>query len=112
MRPFRNRFFRCFIPRLASILLFVLAVSGCRVDVSDKEQAQLNDALNISGLHAKYSAAGASGITLDDPVQSELSGKSLEILVDVVKKWRDQNHISVSSVGIQGPDSYVSVDDL
>jgi hypothetical protein len=112
MRLSRNRFFRSFIPRLASILLFALAVSGCRVDVSDEEQAQLNDALSISGLHAKYSAAGASGITLDDPVQSELSGKSLETLVEVVKKWRDQNHISVSGVGIQGPNSYVSIDNL
>lgn len=112
MRPFRNRFFRSSISRLAAMLLLAVAVSGCDIDVSVVQQAQLNDSLTKSGLHAKYSAAGTSGITLNDPVESELAGQSLETLVSTVKKWRDQNHISIRSVGIQGPNSYVSIDNL
>ena len=92
-------------------VLMISTICGCsRVAVSVGQQAQLNESLNTSGLHAKYAAAGMSGITLDDSVQSELSGKSLETIVTVVKKWRDQNQISIRSIGIQGPNSYVGVD--
>ena len=98
--------FRCWLA-----VLMVSTICGCsRVVVSVGQQAQLNESLNTSGLHAKYAAAGMSGITLDDPLQSELSGKSLETIVTVVKKWREKNQISISSIGIQGPNSYVGID--
>jgi hypothetical protein len=103
----------------AFLKLFVTAfiigtMCGCQdIKLSVQQQADLDQSLSRAGLHAKYSAAGLSGITLDDPVQSELSGESLGRIVDVVKNFRDRNHItSIRSVGIQGPNSYVSVDDL
>ena len=92
----------------------VSAMCGCQdIKLSVQQQAELDESLSGAGLHARYVAAGISGITLDDPVQSELSGESLGRIVDVVRNFRDKNHItSIRSVGIQGPDSYVSIDDL
>jgi hypothetical protein len=87
---------------------------GCQdIKLSVQHQAELDQSLSRAGLHANYSSGGLSGITLDDPVQSELSGESLGRIVDAVRNFRDKSHItSISSIGIQGPNSYVSVDDL
>jgi hypothetical protein len=87
---------------------------GCvGIELSEYQQADLNESLSKAGLHAKFRATGISGITLDDPVQSELSGPSLEQLVETVREFRDRNHLtSMTSVGIQGPTSYMSIDHL
>lgn len=94
------------------LVFMICALCGCsRVDVSAEQQEQLNEAPSKSGLHAKYATAGMSGISLHDPMEYELSGDSLGTIVNVVIKWRDQNHISsITSIRIQGPKSCVSVD--
>jgi hypothetical protein len=103
--------------KLSLTAVIIGTMCGCQEDIKIKlsvqQQTELNESLSRAGLHAKYSAAGLTGITLDDPVQSELSSESLGQIVDVVRKFRDKNHItSVSSLGIQGPNSYVSIDNL
>ena len=102
----------------AELLKYFLAafmigsMCGCEsVNLSVQQQAELDESMSRAGLHAKFMAAGTSGITLNDPVQSELSGPSLGQIIEVVRSFRDQNQIgSIRSVGIQGPSSYVSVD--
>lgn len=96
---------------VAILLMFAATGCGDLATLSPEQQSELNSSLAKAGFQATYDCSGESGMTLEDRVESDLQGQSPFQISHIVETFLDNNHIKgYSSIGIQGPSSYVSVD--